>query len=342
MSTSALATIARALVAPGKGLLAADESSGTIAKRFSEIDLPSTEENRRAYRDLLLTAPGIEPYLSGVILFDETIRQSASDGKPFAQVLSARGIIPGIKVDSGTVPMPGFPDEVLTEGFDNLRKRLAEYQQMGARFAKWRAVIRIGDGLPTAENILANSHGLAHYAALCQEAGLVPIVEPEVLMEGGHDLDRCHAVTTRVLDAVFSQLRAQRVALEAMVLKCNMVVTGEDAAVKASVERVAERTLACLKAVVPPLIPGIAFLSGGQSAEDATKHLNAINKSRPLPWNVTFSYGRALQEPVLRAWLGRPANRAEGQRQLLRRLRLNGAAALGAYAPAMEIDEIAV
>jgi len=342
MSNAALATIARALVAPGKGLLAADESGGTIAKRFAEIDLPSTEDNRRAYRDLLFTAPGIEPYLSGVILFDETIRQSAGDGRPFPQLLSARGVIAGIKVDGGTVAMPGFPDEVVSEGFDHLRARLQEYRQMGARFAKWRAVIRIGEGLPTAANILANSHGLAHYAALCQEMDIVPIVEPEVLMDGDHDLDRCHAVTSQLLDAVFSQLRAQRVALEAMVLKCNMVVTGEDAAVQASVERVAERTLSCLRAIVPPLVPGIAFLSGGQSAEAATAHLNAINKSRPLPWNVTFSYGRALQEPVLKAWRGKPGNRTEGQRQLLRRLRLNGAASLGTYAPAMEIDEISV
>jgi fructose-bisphosphate aldolase class I len=342
MSVTSLATTARALVAPGKGLLAADESSSTIAKRFADIGINSTEENRQAYRDLLFTAPGIETFLSGVILFDETIHQSSGDGRPFAQLLSQRGIIPGIKVDLGTVAMPGFTGETLTQGLDALGKRLAGYLQLGARFAKWRAVIHVGAGLPTDANLLLNAQDLARYAACCQEAGLVPIVEPEVLMEGDHDLETCLAVTTRTLDRVFSQLREQRVSLEALVLKCNMVTSGDHAPVQASIERVARETINALRRCVPPAVPGIAFLSGGQSPSLATQHLDAINRQGPHPWKVSFSYGRALQEPVLTSWAGEAGNRVEAQRQLVRRLRLNAAATTGTYDPVMEIDQITV
>ncbi len=336
MNRSELARIAQAMVAKGKGILAADESTGTIAKRFAAIQLDSTEEHRRAYRELLFTAPGAPESISGVILYDETIRQKTADGTPFAQYLTQHGIVPGIKVDRGAKPLAGFPGETVTEGLDGLRERLIEYYKLGARFAKWRAVIDIGPTMPSAFGIEANAHALARYAALCQENGIVPIVEPEVLMDGGHSIERCEEVTDATLDCVFKQLQAHRIYLEGMVLKPNMVIAGKKAAVQASPEAVAQATVRCLKRHVPPAVPGIAFLSGGQSPTEATLHLSLINRAGALPWAVTFSYGRALQETALKAWGGRNADFKAGQLEFARRARLNGLASTGSYQPEME------
>lgn len=336
MNRAELARIAGAMVVKNKGILAADESTSTIKKRFDSIKLESTEEHRRAYREMLFTAPGVSDYISGVILYDETLRQKAKDGTPFPQLLASKGVIPGIKVDTGAKPLAGFPGETITEGLDGLRERLVEYHKLGARFAKWRAVIDIGEGIPTSFAIQANAHALARYAALCQENDIVPIVEPEVLMDGGHSIDRCEEVTSTVLQTVFGQLAEHRVALEGIVLKPNMVISGKKAANRAGPEQVAEATLRVLKRHVPPAVPGIAFLSGGQSSAEATLHLSLMNKAGPLPWSLTFSYGRALQDDALKAWSGQPGNLAAGQQQMAKRARLNSLATTGAYASAME------
>jgi len=331
-----LNAIARAMVAKNKGILAADESTGTIGKRFSGIKLESTEENRRNYRELLFTTPKLSDYISGVILYDETIHQKTKAGVPFPAYLAQLGVVPGIKVDTGAKPLAGFPGETITEGHDGLRERLAAYYSLGARFAKWRAVIDIGSGIPTAYAIDANAAALARYAALCQEAGIVPIVEPEVLMDGAHGLERCEEVTGRVLDSVFGHLFAARVFLEGIVLKPNMVVPGKKSAEKAVPEQVAAATVRVLKRHVPAAVPGIAFLSGGQSSVDATHHLQLINASGPLPWTVTFSYGRALQDDALRAWSGQANAFGQGQQALFKRAKLNGLAAVGAYTSGLE------
>lgn len=336
MAKKELQSIAQGLVAKGKGILAADESAGTIKKRLYSIKVESTEENRRSYRELLFTTPGVEEFISGVILFDETLRQSGKTGKPFPDVLSERGIIPGIKVDKGPVDLPGFPGEVVTEGLDGLRQRLAEYVGLGAKFAKWRAVITIGDGTPTRGCIAANAHALARYAALCQEAGLVPIVEPEVLMDGNHTIERCLKATEESLRAVFATLLDNRVELEGMLLKPNMVLSGKDCPEQASVAEVAERTIGCLRRVVPAAVPGITFLSGGQSAELATERLNAMNAMGTQPWEISFSYSRALQDPVLKAWKGEASNVARAQKIFYHRARCNGAARVGRYSKEME------
>ena len=331
MALNELQTIARAMVAEGKGILAADESGGTIKKRFE-----STEENRRAYRELLFTTPGAADYISGVILYDETIRQKTKDGTPFPQYLERLGVIPGIKVDSGAKPLAHFPGETITEGLDGLRERLAEYRKLGAKFAKWRAVIDIGAGIPTRFAIEANAHALARYAALCQEASIVPIVEPEVLMDGDHTIDRCDEVTRLTLQLVFDQLYAHRIPLDGMILKPNMVVAGKKCPQQPSAEEVAERTVKCLKAHVPSAVPGIAFLSGGQSPEEATEHLSLMNRLGPLPWQLTFSYGRALQETALSAWRGQAANFSAGQNAFFKRAKLNGLARTGRYNASLE------
>lgn len=336
MNRSELARVARAMVVTGKGLLAADESTGTIRKRFDAIKLESTEEHRRTYRELLFTAPGAGEWISGVILYDETIRQKTADGTPFAEYLTQQGMIPGIKVDRGAKPLAGFSGETVTEGLDGLRDRLVEYRKLGARFAKWRAVIDIGPEIPTAFAIDANAHALARYAALCQENDIVPIVEPEVLMDGDHTIERCEAVTDATLSCVFKRLQDHRVELECMVLKPNMVVSGKRAADRAPPEAVAQATVRCLRRHVPPAVPGIAFLSGGQSPQEATAHLALINRLGPLPWSVTFSYGRALQETALKAWGGRRADFKAGQQEFVRRARLNGLAAAGRYTADME------
>jgi fructose-bisphosphate aldolase, class I len=336
MNTAELRAIARALVAKSRGILAADESTSTIKKRFDTIKLESTEENRRAYREMLFTAPGAKDYISGVIMYDETLRQKTKEGVPFTTYLSQNGILPGIKVDMGAKPLAGFPGETITEGLDGLRERLADYHKLGAKFAKWRAVIDIGSGIPSSYAIDANAEALARYAALCQEAQIVPIVEPEVLMDGAHTLERCEEVTNVVLDRVFSHLFAARVALEGMVLKPNMVIPGKKCAQKASPEQVAEATVRTLKRQVPSAVPGIAFLSGGQSPVEATQHLNLMNAAGPLPWALTFSYGRALQEDALNSWGGKPAGYSGGQQALFLRAKLNGLAAAGAYKGSME------
>lgn len=333
-----LAATAQSLVAPGKGVLAADESVPTITKRFEAIGVTSTPESRRAYRDMMLTTPDLASFISGMILYDETIRQGVADGTPFPRVLEERGIMPGIKVDTGAHPLAGAPGEKITEGLDGLRERIAEYRDLGARFAKWRAVITIAEGLPSRYCIAANAHALARYAALCQEGGLVPIVEPEVLMDGDHTIDRCFEATEATLRAVFGELADQRVALERMVLKPNMVVPGMGSPRPAGVEEVAEATLRCLRSTVPAAVPGIAFLSGGQTAELATEQLNAMNTMGPHPWEVSFSYGRALQDPAMAAWKGESANVEAGQVALFHRARCNGAARSGSYTPAMETD----
>jgi fructose-bisphosphate aldolase class I len=336
MSAQTLESIARALVAPGRGILAADESFSTIGKRFKPIDLESTEEHRRAYRDMLFTAPGIGEFISGVILFDETIRQKSADGTPFPQVLSRAGVVPGIKVDAGTVPLAGFPDELVTEGLDGLRGRLDEYYKLGARFAKWRAVITIGAGIPTEFCICANAHALARYAALCQEAKIVPIVEPEVLMDADNSIERCDEVTRATLRCVFTELVEHRVVLEQMLLKPNMVIAGKKCARQAAAAQVAEATVACLRAVVPAAVPGIVFLSGGQSEQQATEHLNLMNRLGPHPWSLSFSYGRALQDSAIKAWAGKKANVPAGQKAFLHRARMNAAACRGKYTQDME------
>jgi fructose-bisphosphate aldolase, class I len=331
-----LAETARALVADGKGILAADESTGTIKKRFDAIGVESTEENRRAYRDLLFSAKGAEEWISGVILFDETIRQSSADGTPFPKLLESKGIIPGIKVDEGAKPLANAPGETITEGLDGLRERFDEYRQLGARFAKWRAVYSIGDGRPSEYAVWTNAHALARYAALAQEAGLVPIVEPEVLMDGTHSIGESYHVTARVQQAVFTELRDQRVEYEGMLLKPNMVLPGYDAPDQASPEEVAEATIRCLRHHVPPAVPGIVFLSGGQSDELATEHLDAINRLGDQPWQLSFSYGRALQAAAQHAWTGSPDNVPAAQQAYLKRARLNGLARSGRYAPELE------
>ncbi len=336
MTAHDLHAVAVAMVEKGRGILAADESSPTIKKRFDSISLESTEEHRRSYREMLFTTEGLGQHISGVILYDETLRQSCADGTSFSRYLADHGMIPGIKVDAGAKALAGFPGEKITEGLDGLRDRLAEYADLGAKFAKWRAVIDIADGIPTDYCIRANAQALARYAALCQEGGIVPIVEPEVLMDGAHDLARCEAVTGEVLSQVFSELHRHRVVLEHMVLKPNMVISGKKCPTQAGVEEVAEATVRCLKRYVPAAVPGIAFLSGGQSDELATAHLNAMNAGSALPWHLTFSYGRALQAPALKAWGGRAENIAAGQAALGLRARLNGLATRGEYSADME------
>jgi fructose-bisphosphate aldolase class I len=336
MDVSTLEETARALVAPGKGILAADESTGTIKKRFDSIDVESTEESRRAYRDLLFTTEGAGEFISGVILYDETIRQSTADGKPFPKVLEDAGIIPGIKVDTGAKPLPLAPGETITEGLDGLRERLEEYRGLGARFAKWRAVLSIGDGIPSEYAIWTNAHALARYATHCQEAGLVPIVEPEVLMDGDHTIERAFHVTARTLLAVFTELHDQRVALEGILLKPNMVLPGYESSEQVSDDEIAETTIRCFKRVVPAAVPGIVFLSGGQSDEAATSRLNAMNAIGGVPWQLSFSYGRALQTGALKAWRGDAANVPAAQEAFHHRAKLNGAARYGQYSEDME------
>jgi fructose-bisphosphate aldolase class I len=328
--------IAKALVAKGKGILAADESDSTIKKRFDSIDVESSEENRRAYRELLFTADGVEEYISGVILFDETIRQSSADRTPFPKLLADRGIIPGIKVDKGTKPLALASDETITEGLDGLRDRLEEYRELGARFTKWRSTYSVGDGIPSEYAVWTNAHALARYAALSQEAGLVPIVEPEVLMDGDHSISEASLASGRALQAVYTELHDQRVDLYGTLLKPNMVLSGYDASDRAGVDEVADATLDVLSRHVPAAVPGIVFLSGGQTDEDATAHLNAMNARGPHPWELSFSYGRALQAPALKAWGGDEANVEDAQKAFYRRAKFNGAARTGSYAPEME------
>jgi fructose-bisphosphate aldolase, class I len=333
MTRAELEETAQALVGNGKGVLAADESTGTIAKRLASVGVESTFATRQGYREMLFTTPHLGKYISGVILYDETIRQTTADGVPLVDVLKHQHIISGIKVDTGAKALAGCPGETVTEGLDGLRERLAEYRDLGARFAKWRAVITIGDGIPSATAIATNAHALARYAALCQEGGLVPIVEPEVLMDGAHDVDACEDVTTRVLHAVFHELFEQRVVLEGMLLKPNMVIAGKECDYQAGVDEVAERTLHCLRRTVPPAVPGIVFLSGGQSSERATEHLNAMNaRLGPHPWALSFSYGRALQDQALKAWGGSSMNVPAAQQRLFRRAMLNSQACSGTYA----------
>ncbi|MBW2578848.1 MAG: fructose-bisphosphate aldolase class I [Deltaproteobacteria bacterium] len=333
---SELANIARAIVAPGKGILAADESSPTIKKRFDSINVESTEQNRLSYREMLFTTEGAEEFVSGVILFDETLRQKTSSGVAVPELLTSKGILPGIKVDKGAKDLPLCPGEKVTEGLDGLRERVAEYRQLGARFAKWRAVINIGDGIPSDGCIHANAHALARYAALCVEGDLVPIVEPEVIMDGSHTIERCHEVTENALAAVFAELRDQRVPLDEIILKPNMVLSGSTCPTQASVREVAEATLACFRKTVPEEMPGIVFLSGGQSDELATAHLNEMNKLGGGPWELSFSYGRALQAAPLKAWGGSAAKMPAAQQAYLHRARCNGAARTGSYTEAME------
>ena len=338
MSGASLQETARALVADGKGILAADESSGTIKKRLDSINVESTEANRRDYRALLFSTPGAGQHISGVILFDETLRQNAADGTPLVEIIQDAGMIPGIKVDKGAKPLAGHPDETVTEGLDGLRERLEEYAGLGARFTKWRAVYRIGETIPGPACITTNAHALARFAALSQEAGLVPIVEPEVLMDGDHDIDDCDEVTEEALRTVFAELAVQEVLLEGMLLKPNMVLSGKDCPEQAGVEEVAARTLRCLRRTVPAAVPGMVFLSGGQSDEAATLHLNAMNKlagrasAEPAPWKLSFSYGRALQAAPLKAWAGDHDKLAAAQAALMERAKANGAATLGQYA----------
>jgi fructose-bisphosphate aldolase class I len=338
MNIDELKSVADAIVAKQKGILAADESNPTIKKRFDSIALESTEENRRRYREILFTAEGIERYISGVILFDETLRQSTRDGTPFAELLSSRGIIPGIKVDKGAKALALCPGDKITEGLDGLRDRLAEYKQLGARFAKWRAVMEINEhDLPSAYAIHANAHALSRYAALCQEAGIVPIVEPEILMDGAHTIDRCEAATSQMLEILFGELDAHGVRFEGMLLKPNMVISGMKCPQQASPQQVAAATIRCMRRYVRAAVPGIVFLSGGQSAEEATDHLNAMNTGHAHhPWQLSFSYGRALQAPVLAAWKGQEGNVAAAQRTFFKRCQLNGLAREGLYSRAME------
>jgi fructose-bisphosphate aldolase class I len=338
MDLDKLEQTAKALVAPGKGILAADESTGTIKKRFDSIEVESTEENRRAYRELLFTTEGAGEFISGVILYDETIRQSTTEGKPFPRVLEEAGIIPGIKVDTGAKQLPLAPEEKITEGLDGLRERLEEYRGLGARFAKWRAVISIDEDkeVPSDYCIWTNAHALARYAAHCQEAGLVPIVEPEVLMDGHHSIDTSFHVTARTLQAVFTELHDQRVQLEGILLKPNMVLPGYDSADQVSNEEIARETIRCFKRVVPASVPGVVFLSGGQTDEDATARLNAMNAIGGVPWQLSFSYGRALQTGALRAWRGDSANVSAAQDAFHHRAKLNGAARYGRYSEEME------
>jgi fructose-bisphosphate aldolase class I len=340
MDTRTLEETARAIVAEGKGILAADESDGTIKKRFDSIGVESTEDARRAYRELLFTTEGVEEYISGVILFDETIRQSGSDGTPFPKVLESKGMIPGIKVDKGAKPLALAEGETVTEGLDGLRGRLDEYRKLGARFTKWRAVITIGKGIPSEYCLWTNAHALARFAALSQEAGLVPIVEPEVLMDGDHTIERSFEITSRTLHAVFTELRDQRVHPEGILLKPNMVLSGYDAPDQASHEEVAAETIRCFRRHVPAAVPGVVFLSGGQSDEDATENLNAMNAIGPHPWQLSFSYGRALQAAALKAWGGKDENVEAAQRAYYHRAKMNSAARTGMYAPEMEREAV--
>jgi fructose-bisphosphate aldolase class I len=332
----AMRETARDLVAPGKGILAADESSGTIKKRFDQIDLESTEESRRAYRQLLFTTSGLGDHISGVILFDETIRQAADDATPFPEVLEKAGVIPGIKVDTGAKPLAFFEEETVTEGLDGLRERLAEYGKLGARFAKWRATYVVGVGTPSEFAVLANAHAMARYAALCQESTIVPIVEPEVLMDGDHDIAACESATGRALQILYTQLLEHRVELPASLLKVNMVVPGKGAAEQVDDAAIAEATLRCLTANVPADVAGIVFLSGGMSDHEATGRLNEINRRGGAPWEISFSYGRALQQPTLKAWSGDAANVDAAQAALAHRARMNGLARSGEWSPSME------
>ncbi len=336
MDPQRLDEVARAMVAPGKGILAADESTGTIQKRLASIGVESTAETRRAWRELLIGAPGLGRHVSGIILYDETLRQSAADGRRFVEVLDRAGVLPGVKVDRGAKPLAGHPGETVTEGLDGLRERLAEYAGLGARFTKWRAVLAIGPGQPSRACVSANAHALARYAALSQEAGLVPIVEPEVLMDGAHDLARCEAVTTAVLAAVFEELRGQAVRLEGLVLKPSMVISGTACPQRAGVADVARATVRCLARTVPAAVPGIAFLSGGQGDVEATAHLAEMNRRGPHPWELAFSYGRALQAPALKAWGGQAERVALAREALLHRARMNGLARAGAWTPESE------
>jgi len=336
MAADELAATAAALVAPGKGILAADESGGTIEKRFKSIQVESTEEHRRAYRELLFTTEGAAEHISGVILYDETLRQSAADGTPLPELLAGQGIIPGIKVDKGTTGLAGFEGEKITEGLDGLFDRLVEYRGLGARFTKWRAVITIGEHIPSFGCIAANAEALGRFAATSQEAGLVPIVEPEVLMDGDHPIERCDRATRDTLAEVFAALHRHRVQLDGILLKPNMVLSGSDCPTQAGVEEVARATVDALVDTVPASVPGIVFLSGGQSDEAATAHLNAMNRLGGAPWQLSFSYGRALQAPALKAWKGEAANGPAAQRAFHHRARLNGAARSGSYTEAME------
>ncbi|AKC87357.1 class I fructose-bisphosphate aldolase [Pseudoxanthomonas suwonensis] len=332
MSIEQLAETAQAMVAPGKGIIAIDESTATIGKRFAAVGIENSEGNRRAYRELLLTTPKLSSHISGAILYDETLRQSTQAGVPFAKYMAEQGILPGIKVDKGTTPLAGFPGELVTEGLDGLRARLEEYYRLGARFAKWRAVINIGEDIPTGTCIEANAHALARYAALCQEQGLVPMVEPEVLMDGDHDIETCYEVTEAVLRSLFAALYEQNVLLEGTILKASMVVSGKDSAEQADAQEVAESTLMCLKSTVPAILPGIVFLSGGQGDEDATAHLDAMNRLGPNPWPLSFSYGRAMQQAALTLWARDTAgNFRKAQDIVFARARDNGLAALGQW-----------
>jgi fructose-bisphosphate aldolase class I len=337
MNLAELNKVAEAMVAPGRGILAADESSGTIKKRFDAIGVESTADNRRDYREMMFrTTDAMSKNISGVILYDETIRQNAKDGTPLVKLIEQAGSLPGIKVDKGTKPLPFCPGEVITEGLDGLRERLVEYRNLGAKFAKWRAVIDIGPGIPSHTCIKANAHALARYVALCQEEQIVPIVEPEVLMDGDHDIDRCYSATEYALKETFKELYYGRVALEGMVLKPNMAIPGKKTSRRASVEEIAEKTVRVLKACVPAAVPGIAFLSGGQSDEEATANLDAMNRLAPLPWKLTFSYGRALQAAPQKAWAGKAENVASAQRAFAHRARMNGLAALGQWKADLE------
>ena len=336
MNLADLNKVAKAMTAPGKGILAADESTGTIKKRFDAINTECTEDNRRDYREMMFRSAEGMKHISGVILYDETIWQKAKDGTPLVDIIKKAGSIPGIKVDEGTKPLPGCPNELITIGLDKLADRLTKYYEQGARFAKWRGVIDIGSGIPTYTCIRSNTHALARYAALCQAANIVPIVEPEVLMDGDHDIDRCYSASEWVLKATFEELYYNRIALEGMVLKPNMAIAGKKSPKKASVEEVAEKTVRLLKTCVPAAVPGIAFLSGGQSDEEATAHLDAMNKLGPLPWKLTFSYGRALQAAPQKAWAGKSENVAAAQRAFAHRARMNSLAALGQWKQDLE------
>jgi fructose-bisphosphate aldolase class I len=342
MDVQQLESTAKALVAEGKGILAADESEGTIKKRLDSIGVESTEDNRRAYRELLFTTEGVEDYISGVILFDETIRQKSSDGTPFPELLASKGIIPGIKVDKGAKALALTDGETITEGLDGLRARLEEYRELGARFAKWRATYSIAEDKPSEYCVWTNAHALARYASLCQEADLVPIVEPEVLQDGTHTIEQSRKATGRVLQAVYTELHDQRIEFRGTLLKPNMVLSGYDAPNRASAEEVADVTLECFYKHIPAAVPGIVFLSGGQSDEDATAHLNAMNARGPHPWELSFSYGRALQAPALKAWGGKPENVPAAQRAYYHRAKMNSAARTGMYAPEMEREAVAV
>ncbi len=337
MSADDLKAIAQAMVAPGQGILAADESTGTITKRFEKVGIESTEESRRDYREMLLTAPNIGDYISGVILYDETIRQKSTDGKPFPEMIRDNGILPGIKVDTGAKPLAFAENEKVTEGLDGLRERISEYVELGAKFAKWRAVITIGPGIPSLYCIRANAHALARYAALCQEGGLVPIVEPETLIDGDHTIERCYEVTDLALHEVFAALHEQRVRFDEMILKPNMVISGKDCPEQASVQQVAEMTIRCLQRNVPAAVPGVAFLSGGQTPEQATANLNAMNEMADgLPWRLTYSYARALQQAAMDAWKGDKANMDAGRSAIAARAKLVSLASKGEYSEDME------